>query len=517
MKQRSQSTPEDTLAWTAREQDEEPYSDLTGHDPRRFPGRAAAGPRRDGRGLPGPPGQPEPPGRPEGAPPRPAVQADLLEPVRGRGDGRRQAQPPQHRPHLHAGQRRRVRFIAMEYVQGTNLREYLRRRGRSTCRWPCRSCGRRARPSARRARSGLIHRDIKPENLLLTSKGQVKVADFGLCRDLDADRIHLTQPGMTMGTPLYMSPEQAQGQALDHRSDLYSLGVTFYHMLAGEPPFRAETAVALALKHVSDTPVSLARPPARPPARARSAGHEADGQGPGRPLPVGRRDARDLARIRELDCRPRAGDRRRRDRDALATVDAAPPSAVRRPSGRRLRDRLDRPRSPRWRPAAGSAGRAGAGRSSPAWSRAGRRLARGPRRPARPASAAAARRPARRSGIEPRLDGHPQAGRAPRSSIATPSSAPRRRPEAAWLAVPGYFPSSREWASPAYIQLAAWLYRRRDVDRLTALRRRDRRAGRRRRPRRRGAGRDHQAGASSCSTSDLDGVIEEHEPSLEPR
>ena len=103
---------------------------------------------------------------------------------------------------------------------------------------------------------GLVHRDIKPENLLLTRKGQVKVADFGLCRDLDSEDVHLTQPGVTMGTPTYMSPEQAQGRKLDHRSDLYSLGVTFYHMLTGEVPFRAETPLAIALKHVHDTPVS---------------------------------------------------------------------------------------------------------------------------------------------------------------------------------------------------------------------------------------------------------------------
>src|SRR5581483_4570706 len=105
---------------------------------------------------------------------------------------------------------------------------------------------------------GLIHRDIKPENLLLTKKGQVKVADFGLCRGPDADKLHLTQPGVTLGTPMYMSPEQVQGYALDHRSDLYSLGVTFYHMLAGFPPFHAESPVALALKHVREAPISLA-------------------------------------------------------------------------------------------------------------------------------------------------------------------------------------------------------------------------------------------------------------------
>ena len=138
---------------------------------------------------------------------------------------------------------------------------------------------------------GLVHRDIKPENLLLTKKGQVKVADFGLCRDLDSDRHHVTQPGVTMGTPLYMSPEQARGQAMDHRSDLYSLGVTYYHMLAGHPPFRAETALALAMKHVVDTPVDLSvHRPDLPPGPL-PAGDEADGQAAGRPLPVGGRDA----------------------------------------------------------------------------------------------------------------------------------------------------------------------------------------------------------------------------------
>ena len=104
---------------------------------------------------------------------------------------------------------------------------------------------------------GLIHRDVKPENILMTRKGRVKVADFGLCRDQESGGLHLTQSGVTMGTPLYMSPEQAQGHAVDHRSDLYSLGVTFYHMLAGVPPFRAETALALALKQVREAPRSM--------------------------------------------------------------------------------------------------------------------------------------------------------------------------------------------------------------------------------------------------------------------
>jgi len=150
-----------------------------------------------------------------------------------------------------------VRFIAMEYVQGTNLREYLQKKGALDLPLALSIMKQAGVAIGAAGEVGLVHRDIKPENLLLTRKGQVKVADFGLCRDLDAEHLHLTQPGITMGTPIYMSPEQAQGHALDHRSDLYSLGVTFYHMLAGSPPFRADSALAVALKHVKDTPVRL--------------------------------------------------------------------------------------------------------------------------------------------------------------------------------------------------------------------------------------------------------------------
>jgi serine/threonine-protein kinase len=150
-----------------------------------------------------------------------------------------------------------LRFIAMEYVQGTNLREYLERKGPPELPLALQIMRQAGQAVGAAGEVGLVHRDIKPENLLLTRKGQVKIADFGLCRDKEGEHINLTQTGVTMGTPMYMSPEQVQGHALDHRSDLYSLGVTFYHMLAGVPPFRAETSFALALKHVRDEPPSL--------------------------------------------------------------------------------------------------------------------------------------------------------------------------------------------------------------------------------------------------------------------
>ncbi len=150
-----------------------------------------------------------------------------------------------------------IHFIAMEYVQGTNLRDYILKKGALDLPLAYSIMKQTGQAIGAAGEIGLIHRDVKPENILLTRKGRVKVADFGLCRDQDGQALHLTQSGVTMGTPLYMSPEQAQGHAVDHRSDLYSLGVTFYHMLSGVPPFRAETALALALKQVRETPRSM--------------------------------------------------------------------------------------------------------------------------------------------------------------------------------------------------------------------------------------------------------------------
>ncbi len=100
----------------------------------------------------------------------------------------------------------------MEYVQGTNLREYLAEEGPADLPLALSIMRQAGAAVGAAGEVGLVHRDIKPENLLLTKKGQVKVADFGLCRDLDSDRHHVTQPGITMGTPLYMSPEQARGR-----------------------------------------------------------------------------------------------------------------------------------------------------------------------------------------------------------------------------------------------------------------------------------------------------------------
>ncbi|RUL85829.1 serine/threonine-protein kinase [Tautonia sociabilis] len=150
-----------------------------------------------------------------------------------------------------------LRFIAMEYVHGTNLRDYLTRKGTLPLPLAMTIMRQTCQAMIAAGEIGLIHRDIKPENLLLTRKGQVKVADFGLCREQGADTMHLTQEGITLGTPMYMSPEQVRGKELDHRSDLYSMGVTFYQLLAGVPPFKADSPVAMALKHLQESPIDL--------------------------------------------------------------------------------------------------------------------------------------------------------------------------------------------------------------------------------------------------------------------
>jgi serine/threonine-protein kinase len=153
-----------------------------------------------------------------------------------------------------------VHYMALEYVDGRNLREYLARKG-SPDRAAALGIMRQVALALQRAAElGIIHRDVKPENILLTRKGEVKVADFGLSRMRSEGQppLNLTQTGVTMGTPLYMSPEQVEGKPLDPRTDLYSFGVTCYHMLAGQPPFQGENAFAVALQHVNAEPVPLA-------------------------------------------------------------------------------------------------------------------------------------------------------------------------------------------------------------------------------------------------------------------
>jgi serine/threonine protein kinase len=149
-----------------------------------------------------------------------------------------------------------IHYIAQEYVPGSNLHAYIQRRGALPLAESVSILWQATAALQKAASIGLVHRDIKPDNLLLTPDGEVKVADFGLARARGQSQ-NLTAVGVTLGTPLYMSPEQIQGLTVDSRSDLYSLGATAYHMLSGRPPFAGETALALAMQHLQAEPTSL--------------------------------------------------------------------------------------------------------------------------------------------------------------------------------------------------------------------------------------------------------------------
>ena len=150
-----------------------------------------------------------------------------------------------------------VHFIAQEYVRGQNLKELLLRQRTLDLPQAASVMRQVALALQKAAEAGIVHRDIKPENIMVSTAGEVKVADFGLARAAETADLGLTQVGVTMGTPLYMSPEQVEGRPLDPRSDLYSFGVTCFHMLAGRPPFEGETALAVAVQHLKSEPPLL--------------------------------------------------------------------------------------------------------------------------------------------------------------------------------------------------------------------------------------------------------------------
>jgi len=160
---------------------------------------------------------------------------------------------------------RGYQFIVMELVQGESLGDILKREGRLP---PERALDLMRQATAALAdahAAGIVHRDIKPANILITARGLLKVADFGLAKRTGVD-VSVTHTGQTLGTPLYLPPEAARSEPLDGRSDLYSLGATFYQALAGKPPFEGDTAAALIVKHIEAEVPQLARAaPGTPP------------------------------------------------------------------------------------------------------------------------------------------------------------------------------------------------------------------------------------------------------------
>lgn len=141
-------------------------------------------------------------------------------------------------------------YIVFEYVDGETLKDRIDRLGRLPLDEAAAYAIEVGRGLAAAHARRLVHRDVKPQNVLIDAEGRAKVTDFGIARELEQDG--LTKTGRVLGTTDYVSPEQAMGQGVDARSDIYSLGILVYEMLTGEVPFKADNLVGVAMKHVNE-------------------------------------------------------------------------------------------------------------------------------------------------------------------------------------------------------------------------------------------------------------------------
>jgi serine/threonine protein kinase/beta-lactam-binding protein with PASTA domain len=157
-----------------------------------------------------------------------------------------------------SGRELQVPFIVMEHVEGHLLKDLVTQ-GPMSAEQAVHIVDGILTALEYSHRAGVVHRDIKPGNVMVTSTGQVKVMDFGIARAISDSSATIAQTSAILGTAQYFSPEQARGEAVDARTDLYSTGVVLYELLTGKPPFHGETAVATAYQHVSEAP----SPPSR--------------------------------------------------------------------------------------------------------------------------------------------------------------------------------------------------------------------------------------------------------------
>ncbi len=158
-----------------------------------------------------------------------------------------------------AGTAQGLLYYVMDEVEGESLRQRLSREGRLPLADVTRILADLAAALDAAGRAGVVHRDVKPENVLIESaSGRALLADFGIARAMVAEGASSTGQGVAVGTPSYMSPEQAAGEEVDTRSDLYGLGVVAYEMLAGHPPFQGSNRVVVS-KHIAERPVPVDR------------------------------------------------------------------------------------------------------------------------------------------------------------------------------------------------------------------------------------------------------------------